>query len=133
MPKISRLARCFRAVRRHAAGKRLIACGNRKRCAGATARDVGIVWEVQLLLFVLQLVEAVVDSALGEEFLVRALFAEAPLVEDEDAVGMLNGAKAMRDDQRGAAAEQAVEGIADLQLGLGVHAGSSFVEDEEAR
>src|SRR4029077_895145 len=34
---------------------------------------------------------------------------------------------------RGAAAEQAVEGVADLQLSLGVHAGGGFVENEEAR
>lgn len=46
--------------------------------------------EMQLLLFVLELVEAVVDAALGEELLVRALLAEAAFVEDEDAVGMLN-------------------------------------------
>src|SRR5258707_1451601 len=39
----------------------------------------------------------------------------------------------MRDDKRRAAAEEAVEGIADLQLGLGVHAGGGFIKDEEAR
>src|SRR5712664_2705800 len=39
----------------------------------------------------------------------------------------------MRDDERGAAAEEAVEGIADLQLGFGVHAGGGFIKDEEAR
>jgi len=54
-------------------------------------------------------------------------------VEDENAVGMLNGTETMGDDQRGATAEQAVESIADLQLGLCVHARSSFVKDEEAR
>src|SRR5712672_1482849 len=124
---------CFRDARWHAAGTRLVACGNRKRCAGVAARGVGIVWEMQLLLFVLELVEAVVDAALGEEFLVRALFAEAALVKDEDAVSVLNGAETMRDDQRGAAAEQAAESIMDLEFGLGVHAGSSFVKDEEAR
>jgi len=70
--------------------------------------------DVQLLLFVLELVEAVVTAALGEEFLVRALFAEASFVEDEDAVGVLNGAEAMRDDERGAAAEQAIERVADF-------------------
>src|SRR5260370_35296726 len=62
----------------------------------------------------------------------RALLAETALVEDEDAVSMLNGAEAVRDDERGAAAEKAVEGIADLQFGFGVHARGGFVEDEEA-
>src|SRR5712672_4582214 len=89
---------CFRDARWHAAGTRLVACGNRKRCAGATVRGVGIVWKMQLLLFVLELVEAVVDAALGKQLLMRALFAEAALVEDENAVGMLNGAEPMRDD-----------------------------------
>src|SRR5712672_4383135 len=124
---------CFRDARWHAAGTRSVACGNRKRCAGATARGVGIVWEMQLLLFVLELVEAVVDAALGKQLLMRALFAEAALVKDEDAVSVLNGAEPMGDDQRGATAEQAIKSIADLQLGLSVHAGSSFVKDEKAR
>ena len=66
---------CFRDARWHAAGTRLVACGNRKRCAGVPARGVGIVWEMQLLLFVLELVEAVVDPTLGEELLMRALLA----------------------------------------------------------
>src|SRR6266403_3784155 len=86
---------CFRDARWHAAGTSLVACGNRKRCAGATARGVGIVWEMQLLLFVLELVEAVVDAALGKQLLMRALFAEASFVEDEDAVSVLNGAEAV--------------------------------------
>ena len=55
---------------------------------------------MQLLLFVLELVEAVVDAALGEQFLMGALFAEASFVEDEDSVGVLNGAEAMCDDER---------------------------------
>src|SRR5229473_8434659 len=62
----------------------------------------------------------------------RALLAKTALVEDEDAVSMLNGAEAVRDDECGAAAEQAVERIADLQFGFGVHARGGFVEDEEA-
>ena len=61
-----------------------------------------------------------------------ALFAQAAFVEDEDAVGVLDGAQAMGDDQGGAAAEQAVEGFADLEFGFGVHAGGGFVEDQEA-
>ena len=85
------------------------------------------------MLFVLELVKAVVDAALGQEFLVGALFAEAAFVEDEDAVGVLDGAEAMGDDERGAAAEEAVERFADQEFGFGVDAGGGFVEDEEAR
>ena len=89
--------------------------------------------QAQFLFFVLELVEAVVDAALGEKFLMRALFAQAALVEDENAVGVLNGAQAMGDDERGAAGEQAVERFANQQLGFGVHAGGGFVENQEAR
>src|SRR6266852_8197215 len=63
----------------------------------------------------------------------RALLAETAFVEDEDAISMLNGAEAVRDDERGAAAEEAVEGVADLRFGLGVDAGGGFIQDEKAR
>jgi len=85
------------------------------------------------LFFVLELIEAVIDAALREEFLMRALLTETAFVEDEDAVSVLNGAEAMCDDQGGASTEQAVEGIANQQLGFGVDAGGGFVEDEEVR
>src|ERR1700733_2287737 len=88
---------------------------------------------MEFLLFVLELIEAVVDAALGEEFLVCALFAQAAFVEDEDAVGVLNSAEAMRDDECGAAAEEAVERFADQEFGFGIDARCGFVEDEEAR
>ena len=48
-------------------------------------------------------------------------------------VGVLNGAQAVRDDEGGAAREQAVERFANQQLGFRVDAGSGFVEDEESR
>jgi hypothetical protein len=62
-----------------------------------------------------------------------ALFAEAAFVEDEDAVGVLNGAEAMRDDQGGSAAEETVERFADQEFRFGVDAGCGFVEYQEAR
>ncbi len=86
---------------------------------------------MHFLVFVLELVEAVIDAALVEQFLVRALFAQAALVEYEDAVGVLNGAEAVGDDDRGAAGEQAIERFANHHLGASVHAGGGFVEDEE--
>jgi hypothetical protein len=88
---------------------------------------------VQFLFFVLQLVEAVVDTALREKFLVGSLFAEAAFVEDENAVGVLNGAETVGDDECGAAAQQAIKGFANLEFGFGVHAGGGFVKNQEAR
>src|SRR5216684_762515 len=88
---------------------------------------------MQLLLLVLQLVQAIVDSALREKLLMRALLAQAAFVKHEDAVGVLNGAQAVRDDESGAPGEQAIQSFANEQLGLGVHARSGFVENQEAR
>ena len=41
--------------------------------------------QAEFLLLVLELVEAVVNAALGEQFLMRALFAQSAFVEDENA------------------------------------------------
>ena len=87
----------------------------------------------KLLVFVLELVEPVIDAAHSQQFLVRALLAQTALVEDDDAVGVLDGAKSMRDDHRRAAGKKPVERRANLQLGLGVHAGGGFIENQEAR
>ena len=54
-------------------------------------------------------------------------------VEDEDAIGVLDGAEAMGDDDGGAAGEQAIERLADEHFGGRIHAGGGFVENEQAR
>src|SRR5260370_25678409 len=88
---------------------------------------------MQLLLLVLQLVKAIVNSALGEKLLMRALLTQAALVEYEDAIRVLNGAQPVRDYESGAPGEQTIQSFANQQFGLGVHARSCFVENEEAR
>src|SRR5580693_2739589 len=87
----------------------------------------------QLLFLVLQLVEAVVNAADEKQFLVRTLFAQAAFVEDQNAVGVLDRAQAMRNHHGGAAGKQTVERFADHQLRFRVDAGSGFVEDQELR
>src|SRR5512142_2046784 len=49
------------------------------------------------LVLVLELVELVVDAALGEQLLVRAHFSNLALVHDDDLVGALHGREAVRD------------------------------------
>ena len=61
----------------------------------------GPVGVVQFLLFVLQLVQTVINSTLRKQFLVSTLFAQPAFVKYQDPVGVLNRAQAMRDDQRG--------------------------------
>src|SRR5437899_5243830 len=96
-------------------------------------RSVGFDGKVQLLLLVLQLVKPIVDSALSEKLLMRALLAQAAFMEYEDAIRVLNRAKAVGDYQCGAAGEQTIQSFANEQLGLGVHARSGFVQNQEAR
>src|SRR5260370_18759820 len=97
------------------------------------SRAAGFERKVQFLLVVLQLIKAIVDSALSEKLLMRALLAQAAFVEYEDAVRVLNGAEAVRDDQRRAPGEQAIQSFANEELGLGVHPRSGFVQNKEAR
>src|SRR5712671_3786028 len=97
------------------------------------SRAAGFEGKVQLLLLVLQLIKAIVNSALSEKLLMRALLAQAAFVEYEDAVRVLNGAEAVRDDQRRAPGEQTIQSFANEQLGLGVHARSGFVQNQETR
>ena len=61
-----------------------------ERCVrqGFVARVVGV----------LEFVETPVEAALGEELLVRALFAQLAVVEDEYLVGALDGGEAVGDD-----------------------------------
>src|ERR1700730_458377 len=124
MPKIATSVRCCSAAARRAAymsplaspaesssdmrGMRSVGGWQRRRqrrCASRCMRDVYRAGQMELLFLVLQLVQAVVDAAFGEQLLMRALLAEPALVEDKDAVGVLNGAEAMRDDQSGTTAE----------------------------
>src|SRR5450755_3836539 len=88
-------------------------------------------WSREFLLFVLQLIETVINSAQREKLLMRSLFTQATLVEDKDAMRMLNRAQPVRDHDGGAALKQPVEGFADQELGLGVHAGGSFIENQK--
>ncbi len=70
---------------------------------------------------------------LHQKFLMRALFAQPPFVEDQDPVGILDGAQTMCDHDRGAPGQQAVQGFADHHLGSRIHAGGGFVQNQKAR
>jgi len=91
---------------------------------------MGAIAVVQFLIFVLELVETEVDATEPKQFLVSALFAKAPLVEDQDAIGMLDSAEAVSDDERSPAGKQAVQSSADEQFSLGVNTRRSFIKNE---
>src|SRR5690348_8654030 len=80
---------------------------------------------------VLELVEAVIDAALREEILVRPELHDAPLVQDDDAVDVLNGRETVGDDDRRPPDHQLRERVLDEVLRLGVHRARRLVEHEE--
>ena len=63
----------------------------------------------------------------------RAALAQLAVVEDEYLVGALDGREAVRDDDGGAVAQDALDGPLDELLGLGVDGAGRLVEDEERR
>ena len=79
-------------------------------------------WEWRLGWYQAELgfVQAAVGAAGGEQFVVAALFGDAVGVDDDDAVGLLDGGEAVGDDQGGAAAGEFGEGLLDGALGFAV-------------
>ena len=87
----------------------------------------------RLLLRVLQLVQPPVDAPEVEELVVGAVLADGAVVENVDAVDVLDRRQAVGDDDRGLALHQVVQGVLGQGLGLGVDAGGRFVEEQELR
>src|SRR5690606_25621953 len=117
-------------------GRRLAQCGvdgplfsRRGGCARAALLGI----RRGAVLHELELVEARVEAAALEELAVRPLLAQLAPVEDEDAVGVLDGGEAVGDDDGGAAAHEGVERVLDLALERGVDGAGGLVEDEDER
>ncbi len=68
-----------------------------------------------------------------QQLLVGAGLAQPPVVQHEDAVGVLHGGEAVGDDDRGAARQEPGEGVPDQELGFGVDAGGRLVQDQDLR
>src|ERR1700683_3719822 len=83
-----------------------------------------------LLIFILQLVKLVVNSALGQKLLVRSHLANLPLVHADDRVGALNGRQPVRDDQRRTPFYHAAERVAHAKFGFRIHARSRLIENQ---
>ena len=72
-----------------------------------------------------------VEAALVEEGLVRALLDDLAVVDDDDVVRVADGAQAVGDDKGGAAFHQAQEALLNARLGARVDAAGGLVEDED--
>ena len=68
---------------------------------------------------------------MSEELGMCALFDEFSVVEDADAVGLLDGGQAVRNDKAGAIGAKIFEGFLDQAFGGVVECGSGFVEEQQ--
>ena len=59
--------------------------------------------------------------------------AQVAFVHDQNAIGALDGGKAVRNHDRRPSFHQAIERLAHAQFGLGVDARGGFVQNQEAR
>src|SRR5688500_7471005 len=130
-PSVYDINRCVRDA--DAALRRSLWSPGRVRSTSAEGRGRRDLRRRRPRVLELELVEAVVDAAPGEQLLVGAQLAHLALVQHQDAVGAMDGGQAVGDDDRGAAGEQPLERRLDELLGLGVDRGGGLVEDQDAR
>ena len=100
----------------------------RRRSARRRGRVVGVVDAAQL-----RLVQPPVGALARHQFVVRADLDDPAALQDDQAVGLAQGAQAVGDGDRRAALDQVVERLLDLPLGLGVDRRGRLVEDQDAR
>ena len=60
----------------------------------------------------------------------RALRNHAPLVDDDDTIGALHGRQAVRNDQRGVLAGEALDGIGNQHFAFGVESAGGFIKQQ---
>ena len=78
-------------------------------------------------------IELVVGALLGDQIIVGTPLDDAAMVQDHDAVGVHDGAEAVRDDEYGSAMHQGIHTVLDQLLGTGVDGGGGFVQDHDRR
>src|SRR6266852_2045803 len=74
-----------------------------------------------------------IDAAERQELVVLALLREAAVLENDDLVRVADRAQPVSDGDDGATLHQAVEGLQDELLGLGIQRGGRLVENEDRR
>src|SRR5690606_34581968 len=77
-------------------------------------------------------VQLLVAAVRGQQFLVAALFDDAPLLDHQDPVGGADGGEPVRDDDGGAPAQRLGQRLLHRGLGGGVQAGGGLVQDHQA-
>ena len=82
---------------------------------------------------ILQLVEPRVQAAVSQQLVVIALFPDLAVVDDENAIGVLDRRQPVGDDQRSAIFQELVERLLNQRFGLGIHRARRFIENEYLR
>src|SRR5208337_3003273 len=82
------------------------------------------------LVFILQLIELVINPALSQQLLMRSHLADLAFVHHDNLVGALDGRQPVRDDQRRPPFHHPVERVADPELSFRIHARRGFVENK---
>src|SRR5579875_1280894 len=77
-------------------------------------------------------VERGVSAILLQQLGVRPLLDDAPGLQHHDEIGPFDGGEAVRDDQRGAVAQESPQPLLHQQLGKGVDVGGGLVQDQDA-
>ena len=75
--------------------------------------------------------EAAVNALLRHKFVMVAGLDDAPLVDDQDLIGVANGIEPVGNDQQGLTPAQLGDGLLDVALVVGVHAGSGLIQNDD--
>src|SRR3954453_7811330 len=82
------------------------------------------------LVFVLKLIQLVVDTTLCQQLLMATNLAYLAFVHDDDFVCTLNCGKTMGDYDRSSPFNHAAECVTYTELGFRIDAGSGFIENQ---
>src|SRR5688572_23619591 len=93
--------------------------------------DVGCRRRAGRLAAELQRVQPVIGAATVHELFVRAVLDDAATLENENAIRVLDGREPVRDDEHRASGEQALDGLLDESLALGVERRRRLVENQD--
>src|SRR5690606_37741791 len=85
----------------------------------------------QGLLAVLHRMQPAVDAIVLDQLGVATLFGDAILSDYDNAVGILDGRQAVRDDERRAPLRQFQQRLLNRRFGLGIQRGRRFVENQD--
>lgn len=78
-------------------------------------------------------VQLVVCAALGHQFVMRACFHDTLIANVQDAVAVLDGGQAVRNDEGRASLQQRLNAVLQQLLRLGVDGGGCLVQYQDAR